>query len=393
VLRDKWIEIDVDAVKKNLQEVKTLLDDKAKLIAVVKANAYGHGAEDIARILFQNGVEFFAVSFYYEAMQLRKAGIRASILVFIPVVSEEEAMESIENHLTLTIASDNDRKLLEKVAATLKNQIRVHLKIDTGLGRFGMSEEEALQVCRDIYQNEQLFIEGIYTHIVDPTSPDYTLKQFQQFMQVVNRLEREKFVIPVKHFANSAVFLSFPNMYLNAVRIGTLLSGQHPVGAFPIRLQLQDPYKFKSRIISVRTMEKGSSMGYYRTYKLKRAAQIAVIPVGFNDGLAVEVANRPVGLVDMLKKVVKIVLGYLNLPRFNLYVTLKGKDYPIRGKVFMQMALVEIPVGVEVNIGDEVEMPVRKTLAARNIVRIYVQEGQAGKIAYDEVTNYIINKA
>lgn len=393
MLRDKWIEIDVDAVKKNLQEVKTLLDDKAKLIAVVKANAYGHGAEDIARILFQNGVEFFAVSFYYEAMQLRKAGIRASILVFIPVVSEEEAMESIENHLTLTIASDNDRELLEKVAATLKNQIRVHLKIDTGLGRFGMSEEEALQVCRDIYQNEQLFIEGIYTHIADPTSPDYTLKQFQQFMQVVNRLEREKFVIPVKHFANSAVFLSFPNMYLNAVRIGTLLSGQHPVGAFPIRLQLQDPYKFKSRIISVRTMEKGSSMGYYRTYKLKRAAQIAVIPVGFNDGLAVEVANRPVGLVDMLKKVVKIVLGYLNLPRFNLYVTLKGKDYPIRGKVFMQMALVEIPVGVEVNIGDEVEMPVRKTLAARNIVRIYVQDGQAGKIAYDEVTNYIINKA
>jgi alanine racemase len=393
VLRDKWIEIDIDAVKKNLQEVKTLLDEKARLIAVVKANAYGHGAEDIARILFQNGVEFFAVSFYYEALQLRKAGIRASILVFTPVISEEEALESIKNHLTLTVASDKNRELLEKAAATLKTQIRVHLKIDTGLGRFGMSEEEALLVCRNIYQNEQLFIEGIYTHIADPISPDYTLKQFQQFMQVVNRLEQDKFVIPIKHFANSATFLRFPNMYLNAVRIGTLLSGQHPVGKFPTHLQLQDPYKYKTRIISLRTLEKGSSLGYYRTYKLKRAAQIAVIPVGFNDGLAVEVSNQPVGIVDMLKKLVKIVLGFFDLPRFNLYVTIKDRDYPIRGKVFMQMALVEIPYGVDVNIGDEVELPIRKTLAARNVARIYVQEGQAGKIAFEEVTNYIIDEA
>ncbi len=393
MLRDKWIEIDVDAVKQNLQEVKSLLDDKARLIAVVKANAYGHGAEDIARILFQNGVEFFAVSFYYEALQLRKAGIRANILVFSPVVSEEEALESIKNQLTLTITCDNDRQLLERVSAALKTQIRVHLKIDTGLGRFGLNQEEALRVCQDVYQNEQLFIEGIYSHIADPTSPDYTLKQFQQFMQVVNLLDQEKFVIPIKHFANSAVFLSFPNMYLNAVRIGTLLSGQHPVGNFPTHLQLQDPYKFKSRIISLRTLEKGSYLGYYRTYKLKRAAQIAVIPVGFNDGLAVEVANRPVGLVDMLKKLAKIVLGFFNFPRFNLNVTLKGEEYPIRGKVFMQMALVEIPCGVDVNIGDEVELPVRKTLAARSVARIYVQDGQAGKIAFDEVTNYIVDEA
>jgi alanine racemase len=393
VLRDKWIEVDVDAVKKNLQEVKSLLDDKARLIAVVKANAYGHGAEETARIFFQNGVDFFAVSFFYEALQLRKAGIRSDILVFSPVLSEEEAAESIKNQLTLTIASNKDREMLERVAAPFNTQIRVHLKIDTGLGRFGMSEEEALRVCQDIYSKGQMFIEGIYTHVADPTSPDYTLKQFQQFMQVVNRLEREKFVIPIKHFANSAVFLSFPNMYLDAVRIGTLLSGQHPVGAFPTRLHLQDPYKFKSRILSLRTLEKGSSLGYYRTYILKRTAQIAVIPVGFNDGLTMEVANRPVGLLDMIKKLAKIVLAYFNFSRFNLFVTIKGKEYPIRGKVFMQMALVEIPDGVDVNIGDEVELPVRKTLAANNIIRIYVEEGQTVKIPYNEVANYIIDEA
>jgi len=393
MLRDKWIEIDVDAVKKNLQEVKTLLDERARLIAVVKANAYGHGAEEIARILFQNGVDFFAVSFYYEGLQMRNAGIRSNILVFSPVVNEDDMMDAVRNNLTLTINSYHDIELLERGGLSLKKPVRVHLKMDTGLGRFGLNEEEAVRVCREISQSEYLFVEGIYTHMADPASPDYTVQQFEKFMQVINRLEREGFVIPVKHFANSAVFLTYPHMYLSAVRIGTLLSGQHPVGDFPVRLDLQDPYKFKSRIISLKLMEKGSTLGYYRTYKLKQAAQIAVIPVGFQDGLAVEVFNKPVGFVDMLKKMTKYILSYFNLSRFNLYVSIKGKEYPIRGKVFMQMALVEIPVEVEVNVGDEVEVPVRKTLASRSIARLYVQEGKAGKIAYDENTNYIVDEA
>jgi alanine racemase len=266
VSRDKWIEIDIDAVENNLQAVRVVLADKARLIAVVKANAYGHGAEEIARILSQNGVDFFAVSFVEEAMQLRKAGIKADILVFSPVGSEIEAMESIKNQLTLTITSDKDRELLERAAAsTNQNQVRVHLKIDTGLGRFGMNEDEAIQVCQNIQQNDSLYIEGIYSHIADPASSAYTQEQFRKFVQAVKRLEDEKITIPIKHFANSSVFLAFPNMYLDAVRIGTLLSGQHPVGHFSAQMQLKDPYKFKSRIISIRTLKKDSYLGYYRT--------------------------------------------------------------------------------------------------------------------------------
>ncbi len=382
---DKWIEIDVAAIENNLQAVKNLLDDRARLMAVVKANAYGHGAEDMARILARNGVDFFAVSFLQEALQLRKAGIAADILVFGPVVSQAEAREALENQLTLTITSDKDRELLEQAAETAGAQVRIHLKIDTGLGRFGMNAEEAGLVCRNIHQHDRLYIEGIYSHAADPAAPDYTEEQFRQFRQVVNRLENDKFTIPIKHFANSSVFLRFPHMYLNAVRIGTLLSGQHPVGQFSTHLQLQDPYKFMSRIISLRNLEKGSYLGYYRTYRLKQGAQIGVIPVGFNDGLAVEVANRPLGLVDLVKKLVKIVLAYLGVPRYNLYVTIKGQKYPIRGKVFMQMALVEIPEGIDINIGAEVELPVRKTLAAANIARIYLREGQPEKIAPNDV--------
>ena len=381
---DKWIEINIDAVKNNLQEVKTLLAGKARLIAVVKANAYGHGAEETARILCQNGVDFLAVTFYYEAIQLRKAGINADILVFSPLVSETDAEEAISNCLTLTIGSDDDRELLERVSAGQNLEVKIHLKIETGLGRFGLDEEDAVRVCRQVFPNKKLQVEGIYTHTADPTSHNYTAQQFQKFMQVVKRLEGEGFVIPIKHLANSAVVLTSPDMYLDAVRIGTLLSGQHPIGNFPTRLQLQDPYCFKSRIISLRTLGKGSFLGYYRSFQLKQKSRIAVIPVGFYDGLAVEVANKPLGFLDMLKKLAKIILGYFNVSRFNLYVTIKGKDYPIRGKVFMQMALLEIPAEADVEIGDEVEVPVRKTLASRSITRLYIQGGKTEHIAYGE---------
>lgn len=377
---DKWIEIDVEAVKNNLQEVNSWIDKKARLIAVVKANAYGHGAEETARILCQNGVDFLAVSFFYEAMELRKAGIDTNILVFSPVINEEEAREAIQNQLTLTITSDDDRDLLQRVCDALNCQARVHVKIDSGLGRFGLNEEDFLRVCQKISSSEYMYMEGIYTHTADPSSPAYTDRQFEQFMQLVNRLEQAGMVIPIKHIANSAVFLRSPHMHLDAVRIGTLLSGQHPVGNFPKRLQLQDPYTFKSRIISVRTLPRGSFLGYYRTFKLKSAAQIAVIPVGFHDGLALEVANKPVGFIDMVKKVAKIVLGYLNWTSLDLNIKVRGQNYPIRGKVFMQMALLEIPAGVEVRVGDEVEVPVRKTLASSSISRIYLQNREAARM-------------
>lgn len=373
MLMDKWIEIDVAAVEHNLREVKTLLGEKTRLIAVVKANAYGHGADETARILCQNGVDFLAVSFLTEALQLRQAGIIADILIFSPIISLPEAQAAVGYGLTLTVASERDLELLAQATVTLAGKQKIHLKIDTGLGRFGLNEQEAVRVCQLIARQEHLYLEGIYTHTADPTEPSYTAQQFERFMEIVKRLERDGREIPIKHAANSAVLLRSPEMYLDAVRIGTLLAGQHPVGNFPIRLQLQDPFKFKSRIISLRSLAKGSFLGYYRTFRLREAAQIAVIPVGFNDGLALEVANPPAGMVDMLKKLVKNILIYINWPHLNLMVGINGHKYPVRGKVFMQMALVEIPPGVVIKVGDEVEVPVRKTLASAAIPRIYIQ--------------------
>ncbi|MEA4925172.1 MAG: alanine racemase [Syntrophomonadaceae bacterium] len=370
---DKWIEINIDAIENNLRQVQSLLGEKTRLIAVIKANAYGHGAVETARILCRNGVKYLGVSFYYEGLQLRQEGIDADILVFTPVISEADAAAAINHKLTLTLGAYTDLELLDRVCQQLDLPVKVHLKLETGLGRFGLNKDEAVLVCHKITLAESILLEGIYTHIADPPSRTYTDQQFRQFMQAVGRLEQEGFKIPIRHIANSAMVLSSPEKHLDAVRVGTLLSGQQPYGSFSTNLQLQDPYRFKSRIVSLKTMKRGSFLGYYRTFKLKKTARIGVIPVGLNDGLGVETANPPMGLIDMLKKIAKMILGYFNFGRFNLNVYIKGEKYPIRGKIFMQMALVEIPLEADVNLGDEVEVPVRKTLASPAITRLYVR--------------------
>ncbi|MEN6350550.1 MAG: alanine racemase [Syntrophomonas sp.] len=389
---DKWLEIDIDAVKGNLEAVQSQLDERVRLVAVLKADAYGHGAANIARFLYQNGVDFFAVTFLSEALELRKAGLRSSIMIFSPLIDEEQVKEAIKSRITLTISSVYESQLIDSVSTRLNQNVTVHLKVDTGLGRFGLRQEECTQICSALKENPNIYIEGIYTHMAEAASKDstYTEQQFARFMQVNEELIKAGYKIPVRHCANSAVFLKYPHMHLEAVRIGTLLSGQYPAGDFEEVLSLADPYKFKSRVISLRKIKAGSYLGYYRSYRLKQDAQIAVIPVGYNDGLGLEIANKAAGFIDMLKKAAKVILSYFDVARFNLYVKIKGRYYPVRGKIFMQMAIVELPLLLDIEIGEEVEIPVRKILAAKDIKRVFVRNGEAVKIECEEGTTYMV---
>lgn len=386
---DKWVEIDVSAIKDNLQKVRDYLDDEVRLIAVIKANAYGHGIAEVARILYQNGVDFFAVSYLKEALEIREAGIRASIMLFSPLIDEKQVRLAIENNITLVITSLYDCNLVDKVSSQLKSRVTVHLKVDTGLGRFGIDEDELLDICNNLKNNPYIYMEGIFTHMAEAGNEKYTVKQFNRFLEIIKMLEDHDIKIPVKHCANSTVFLKYKNMHLNAVRIGTLLSGQFPVGTIPKPFNLSDPFTFKTKIIAVRTLKKGSFLGYFRTYRLKQDAKVAVIPVGFNDGLALEVANPPTNFIDLMKIMLRTLLRYFNFPRFNTYVKIKNNFYPIRGKVFMQMSLIEIPVDSYINVGDVVEVPMRKTIISKDIKRYYIKEGVPGKISQGSKTVYI----
>jgi len=372
---DKWIEIDISAIEQNLREVQSRLKMGTRLIAVIKANAYGQGAIETARILSRQGVDFFAVSFLEEALQLRQAGIQAPLLVFSPVISPDGIRDAMKNRIGLTVASTNDLELIEEVCSDAVDDLTVHIKIDTGLGRFGLNQEQALLVWGRLANISNVELEGIYTHTADPSSPASAEKQFQQFMQIADRLEQSGATVPLRHIANSTVFLRSPHMHLDGVRIGTLLTGQHPVGDFTQRLQLQEPFAFKTRIVSLRNLPQGSRLGYFGTYLMRTPAQVAVIPVGFHDGLALEVANKPINLWDLLKKLAKIILGYFDWPGQDIRVTIGDQSFPVRGKVFMQMALLVIPLGIEIKVGDVVTVPIRKTLAAHDIPRIYLDKG------------------
>lgn len=388
---DKWIEIDVDDIRSNLEQVRSCLKEEVRLIAVVKAQAYGHGAPEVARILYQQGVDFFAVSYLAEALALRKSGLKASILLLTPLTNEEQVQEALENFITPSITSLAEAEMINKISRTCNRSSTVHLKIDTGLGRFGLDLEQAVQCCQVLKRDSNIYIEGIYTHMAEAAarSSGYTKKQFKRFMEVITYLQERGYRIPIKHCANSAVLLNYPQMQLNAVRVGTLLSGEHPVGRIDRRLELRDPYRFKCRIISLKKVEKGSYLGYRRSYRLKKTAQIAVLPVGYRDGVALSVNNKASGFVDLLKMVAKMVLNYFDFARVQIKVTYQGSFYPIRGKVFMQMCLVEFPADLEVQVGDEVEVPIRKTLVLGNILRLYVREGQAGKIDNDLYVSYV----
>lgn len=392
---DKWLEIDMDAVKHNLEGVKSLLDSNVRVLAVVKANAYGHGATNTARFLYQQGIDFFAVSFLSEALELRKAGISSSILVFCPLIDEEQVKEAIKNHITLSIGSRFDCQLLDRVSLRLNQRLEVHLKIDSGLGRFGLMDlEEINTLCQSLNENSCIYIEGIYTHMAEAASRNsaYTEKQFQHFMEITNKLAQLGYKIPLRHCANSAVFLKYPQMHLDAVRIGTLISGQYPAGYLPRPLELIDPFRLKCKIISLKTLPAGSYIGYSRSYRLKKDARIAVIPVGYVDGLGLKVDNKAEGFIDLLKILLKNVCHYYNLGRLKLQVKIRDSMYPVRGKVFMQMAMIEIPNDLELDIGEEVEVPIRKTLTSRDLVRVYTKEGEAVKIGDQDGTSYIVEE-
>jgi alanine racemase len=384
-MSDKWVEIDDAAILHNLDQVRSLLSASTRLIAVVKANAYGHGLVETATLLADNGVEFFAVTFLDEALKLREAGIKGAILLLSPLVDEDAVQKAIRAQITIMISSLKGASLADRVSLTEQTRLTVHLKIETGLNRFGLSDDEAEQVCKSLSRNPYIYIEGIYTHMAHAGAghPGYTRQQFGRFMNTVRRLNDSGYTIPIRHCANSAVTLRFPEMHLDAVRVGTLLSGQYPVGDIPKPITLLDPFQYKTRIISLNQRPAGSYIGYFRNYRLGQSARIAVLPVGFIDGVAVDVVNPPAGGLDAVKKAVKILFTWLGLPGFTAQVQINGQPCTVVGKVFMQFTLIKLPEYVEAGVGTVVSLPARKTLVSPAIKRIHSRVAPGATVSSD----------
>ena len=370
---NQWIEIDAQAVRDNLHAIQSHLKTNVILMAVIKNNAYGHGLVETARLLAAEGITHFAVTWLSEALLLREAGISGEILLLAPAAAEEIST-AIQQNITLSAASVPDVQQICETAENLQQTVRVHLKIDTGLSRFGFLQPQELHTAAEqLLRCRFVTVDGAFTHMADAADETASRLQFRYFQQSVEILETAGIHPPFLHCANSGVFLKYPEMQLNMVRLGTLLCGQYPAGNFPHPFPLRDPFRYKTRIHSVRSLPAGSFLGYKRTWKLQKAAQIAVIPVGYSDGLCLEAMSRPQSFFDVCKKALKLFLRYFGMSRFQPQVRINGQLFPIRGKVFMQMALVELPSAMELAPDTEVEVFISKTLASPAVKRIIVE--------------------
>lgn len=327
--RHTWVEIDLDAIKANVEFFRRRLPKQTKIMAVVKADGYGHGAVPVAREALAAGAAYLGVSTLDEALELRSAGIDAPILVmgYTPPTFLEVA---IERQITLTVFDHDVVAALDRLTRKRGTVAKIHLKVDTGMGRIGIrSKEEFLSLVTAINQSPLIELEGAYTHFAraDEEDPTYSEAQHHMFMRVIRQSSRS---IPIVHCCNSAAGIMFPQWCYNMVRLGISLYGQYPSAfAKDKGIQLTSAFALKSKISYVKDVSKGTPISYGATYKTEKEAKIATIPIGYADGLARSLSNRGKALV-------------------------RGHEVPIVGRICMDQCMLDVSDVVACSVGDEV---------------------------------------
>ncbi|MDI6878149.1 MAG: alanine racemase [Desulfitobacteriaceae bacterium] len=371
-----WIDVDLDAVRSNYRSVLGLLHPGARVMAVVKADAYGLGAVEVARTLQGEGCSAFAVTTVVEGLLLREHGIKGVILVLGPA-DRNELPQALTGRLHLTLSSIAQLEALQDVAEQMEVKAEVHLKLETGMGRTGFSPEELPELARCLLDAHFIKAEGTYTHLARAGQRDqaYTKNQYDQFIADVNVLAKAGIEPRWKHVCNSAGFLDYPEWHLDFVRVGTLLIGHLPGLGFRGRLTLTDPWAARCRIISLRKVPQGTHVGYQSVYRTRRETQLAVIPLGYADGFGVEPRLIPQGLVDLLKIFIKNTALWLGFSLGQDKLTLNGHVVRVAGKIGMQLTVLD--VGLQAcRLGDVVEVPLRRASANPRLPRRYWSEGR-----------------
>ena len=331
ILRPAWAEIDLDAIAYNTRNIKKLIGDK-DLIAVVKANCYGHGVIDIIPTLLENGVSRFAVAMISEALEIRDNKITAPVMIlgFTPLYLGEEL---INNNIEQTVYDLDYAKELSKIALTLNKKAKIHIAIDTGMGRIGfLPNEKSIDNITEICSLEGIEVIGIFTHFStsDEKDKEYSHEQFTKMLSVMDTLKKRGIDIPLKHVANSGAIIDLPDTYLDAVRAGIILYGYYPSDEIDKNnLALKPALTLKATITNVKTLEKDMYVSYGRTFKTSNETIVATIPVGYAD-------------------------GYLRKLAENGKVIIKGEFAPIIGRICMDQFMIDVTNIPDVKIGDEV---------------------------------------
>ena len=328
-------EIDLDAILYNMEQMHGLTDPHTKLMAVIKTDGYGHGAIPIARELEAlTYVYGYAVATEEEALALRADGIKKPILI-LGYTFPEQYESLLEGQITPAVFSMETAKLLSETAERLHTIARIHIKLDTGMGRVGfLVSEESADVIAQIARLPHIIIEGMFTHFAraDETDKTSANRQLAEFLHMADMLESRGVHIPLKHCSNSAGILDLPQANLDIVRAGITLYGLHPSEEVHLeRMDMKPAMSLKSRVVHVKTLPARYGISYGATYVTPQERRIATIPVGYGDGYARGLSNRG-------------------------EVLIRGKRAPIVGRVCMDQFMVDVTDIPGVCVGDEVTL-------------------------------------
>jgi alanine racemase len=339
-----WAEIDLDAYAHNIKELRRITHTDALLMAVVKANGYGHGAAVVAREALQNGAEWLGVARINEAVELRKAGLQAPILI-LGYTPAALAQQLIEFDLTQTLYSYASAEAFSSHALKLGKKISIHIKMDSGMGRLGLvadalvgqkkireANPDALVTIENIARLQGLEVQGLFTHFATADSADksYANRQLEIFLDFLHQLERTGLQPPIRHAANSAALMEIPASHLDMVRPGIATYGLYPSEEVNRdRVILKPVMAMKSRIINLKNVPAGFKVSYGITHRTDKPTTIATVPVGYADGL-----NRLFSSCGRM--------------------LVHGQPVPIIGRVCMDLTMLDVADIPDVGIEDEV---------------------------------------
>ncbi len=352
-----WAEVDLDALAHNVRQIRAFVGEKVQVIAVVKADAYGHGMVPVAQAALRAGAARLAVHRVQEGIALRRAGIQAPILLlgYAPLAAVPQV---VDYGLTPTVLTTD---FVDALHTQAPEGFPIHVKVDTGMGRFGLLPHEVVDFLRYVRRYApKLRLEGLYTHFAtaDEADTTYLHHQWQAFQEVMAQAQAAGFAFPLKHACNSAATFALPEAHLDAVRPGIALYGMRPSLEWKTPVPLRPALALKSRVARVRVLPAGSSIGYGRTYRTDRPQRVALVPVGYGDGYVRALSNKG-------------------------YVLIQGKRCRILGRVSMDQIVVDADPVPQVGMEDEVVL-----IGAQGGDRITAEEvaAWAGTINYEVTT-------
>lgn len=327
--RPTWLEVDLEAIAHNVRRVAAMIGPQVRLLAVLKADAYGHGVVRVARTALNNGASYLGVASINEGESLRRVGMTAPILV-LGFTPPWQAPELVLNDLTATVFDLDVARALSRAGLKLNRTVAAHVKVDSGMGRLGLLPDQVVPFVHRLRDIPNLRLEGMFTHFsVADCDPDYTRWQMDRFQGVLDDLDRDGIAVPLVHAANSAAILSLPESYFNMVRLGIAMYGLDPSPQVRCPPDFRPALAFKTQVAQVKVLPPGSYISYGNTYQTRGQQRIAVLPVGYAD-------------------------GFRRAPRHWDHVLVRGQRAPIVGRVCMDQTMIDVTHIPTLRQGDEV---------------------------------------